>query len=238
MTERAKADSDVVAPAHDAGPGRVGPLAPDLGAGGVLLAAPTDGGPPATYLPLFTERGCRVVVVGVPLAVLIALRSLAAGADVAADVSDRAPWQRLLEAEGAPLARRLQVGSPRPRPPDFLTPLLHVRDAAPVDARDRAAAWSCRLEVVPAVVSGPIAATRSADLVVAGRLDRDMAVAVQPVLRLSTRDTERLVDLHDDEVAVVGQGRVRVVVPVATAWERSLLRLLGRVPGRSATFGP
>ncbi len=219
----------VLAPPHVVTGEVIGPVAALVGSGGVFLGVRADGR--EVFARLFAERAREAVVVGRPLALLTALRATNCGASVQVDLMDRAPWQRLIEAEGGLLAERLRVGEhpySGATTASFLQPVLSIRDSELRRSSDRSGgawgAWSCALTMVEDVTPVVLAAARSASLVLTGRLGRDLAAAACPLLRLPAAAAEILTTLAPGTMAAIVDGELTVVNLTASPWEDRLLQ--------------
>jgi hypothetical protein len=200
------------------------PLSATIEEGGIELGILADG--QRATARLFDERGCTVLVVGRPIAVILALRAAAASAWVQVDVANQAPWQRLIEAEGGPLADRLRLGNDRYADwsgASFLRPILAIRDVSRVDSHHPAKAWTCSLTLTEQISVPMLPAMRSADLVITGRLTEEIALAAYPLLRLPQHVVPTLTSLAATQIVAIAAGTMTVLDVTARSWERAMV---------------
>jgi hypothetical protein len=216
--------AELVAPAHVIELAGFAALALPVDQGGLELGVDRAGN--SAILGLFDERGREVVAIGQAIAVLTALRAVATGALVRVDLTRRAAWQRLLEAEGGPMAELISIGETgEHHRPSFLRPQLVVGDPARRGTGGPMGPWTCMLRLIHDIDGPALATLRVADLILTGRLTRNQATAVHPVLRLSDEVVAILTTLPDWSVAVITGGRLAVLDISASPTEIHLLRL-------------
>lgn len=217
----------ILAPPHVLSREALGPVAAPVESGGIVLGVRPDGH--EVFARLFAERAREIVVVGRPLALLMALRATTSGASVHADLVDQAPWQRLVEAESGVLADRLRVGGDShagPMTATFLHPMLSIHDSELRRPQDRSVsgAWACTLTMVENVTPTALTGARSACLVLTGRLEPDAATAACPLLRLPGTAAATLTVLAPGTMAVIVNGELIVLNLASSPWEDQLLR--------------
>ncbi len=199
------------------------PLSATIEEGGIELGILADG--QRATVSLFDERGRTVFVVGRAIAVILALRA-AASAWVQVDVANQAPWQRLIEAEGGPLADRLRLGDDTYADwsgASFLRPVLAIRDIPRADSQHQARGWTCSLRLTEHLSVSMLPAMRSADLVITGRLTEEIAQAAYPLLRLPQHAVPVLTSLTATQIVAIAAGTITVLDVTARSWERAMV---------------
>ncbi|WP_131801426.1 hypothetical protein [Klenkia brasiliensis] len=195
----------------------------DAGGGGLVLGPDPDG--ELVQLDLFRPEPVSVVLVApVPLAVVLVLRSLALGADVAVETTRPGGWSAVGSlATGRPDAV-VVAGRVGPQPPGtLLVPRLLVVDgeSGAADAH-RLGAWSAQLTVAGTAGRWNTAGLGSADVTVVQGLPLAQAAAVGRALGLA--DGEAVLGGRDpDDVVLVSRGEVRCARVRPTSVERWLL---------------
>ncbi|MEI4270333.1 hypothetical protein TEK04_01235 [Klenkia sp. LSe6-5] len=209
-------------------PARTDPATLDVlevaaGGGGVLLGPDLAGEP--VHLDLFRPEPLAVVLVApVGLALVLALRSLAVGAEVVVETSRPAGWSAagsLATSRSSSFVVTERAGT---QPAGTLpVPRLLVVDgeSGAADAH-RVGAWSAQVTVAETAGRWNTAGLGSADLVVVQGLPLSQAAVVGRALGLADGEAV-LGGRADDVVTLVGRGEVRHAQVRPTSVERWLL---------------
>jgi hypothetical protein len=210
-----------------------------LGAGpaGVVLGT-ADGAP--VPVPLFRSGSVAVLLVGgLPLAQVVALRTFATGARV--DVLSARPdaWESVTRlATGG--VEGLSVRSPGPAEPGSpARPRLVVVDEEGSPAGPRTAApWTCVLTVVERLTARQADALGAVDLVLARPLSAPEARIAAAALANPAAE-RALAAVPAGMLGLAGRSRSRVLAPAQTSVERWLVGPLdGSRPGSPPTGAP
>ncbi|SCX45707.1 hypothetical protein SAMN03159343_1651 [Klenkia marina] len=209
-------------------PARTDPVTLDAlevaaGGGGVLLGPDPTGEP--VHLDLFRPEPVSVVLVApVALALVLALRSLAVGAEVVVETSRPAGWAAASSLATSRAGAFVVAERAGAQPAGTLvTPRLLVVDgeSASADAH-RVGAWSAQVTVAETAGSWNTAGLGSSDVTVVQGLPLAQAAVVGRALGLADGEAV-LAGRGDDVVTLVGRGEVRHVQVRPTSVERWLL---------------
>ncbi|WP_239096004.1 type VII secretion protein EccE [Micromonospora lutea] len=199
-------------------------LALPYGAAGLKLGVNRHG--QAVTVRLFRPESTRLVLVGgVPVAQLVAVRAMALGARVIVQTTRPHAWERFVRGVGVP-------GGPVPlTPPDRpvaggsgtpLAPVLVVLDAPPPAGPRPGTAWQTTLLVRDVLTSADADALGRADLAVFPPLSRAEATVAGNALGLGDA-AELLTRVRHDMVAVVNRRALRWALVTCTPIETQLV---------------
>lgn len=195
---------------------------------GLLLGQDPQGRPLA--LSLFTREPLAVQLVGsLPLAMLLALRATALGADVLLQTDRLQMWQRFVDVVGGP------QGAVRPLEPDVVPaagrptrPMLVVIDGDGGEVEpDVSQPWLTALTLVDRPTNWNAAALAAGDAQILQTQPQAAARTVAKALGTRTL-VDTLSGLGPDEVAVVRRDAVRTCTIAPTAFEDWLIGPISR----------
>ncbi len=235
------------APLRQTVPGRglAGPRRPrhsvDLSAGAAALPVGDDGvliGVDVTEEPallgLFRDSAMDIVLVGgLWLVQVIALRAAAAGARVVVETGRPQVWYALAQAAGAeqPCVTVHGVGQIGAQGASVSGPILVLRDCGARPGRSRLAAtpWQTTITLLPYLAHRADRLLGSADLVAVQRVSPAESETVGRTLGLPAVDVQSLSTLGDPVSMWVTKGHRRYVMTHPTGTEHQLLGPARRV---------
>ncbi|WP_435829719.1 type VII secretion protein EccE [Micromonospora costi] len=196
-----------------------------LGGAGLLLGANRHG--TALAVRLFRPEGTRALLVGgVRLAQLVALRAMALGARVVVQTTRPRTWEPFVRGVGAPGGTIPLLPPGRPLPDVTATPLrplLLVVDVGPVPADATPdPPWSSTLVVRDGLTSSDVDVLGRADLAVLQPLTAGEAALAGTALGLGDA-ADWLTRVRDDMVAVVNRRALRWVLLSLSSVEAHLV---------------
>lgn len=203
-----------------------------IGDDGVVLGLDARREP--VVLGLFRPAAHDVVLVGgVWLAQVIALRAAATGARVAVETGRAATWAPLAQAAGGgqPCVTVHRFGRLGPQGPSVNTPVLVLRDLGARPARGRLSAgpWQTTLTLLPYLDPHARSLLATADLVGLQRVSPEEAALAGRSLGLPDRDVTALPAVGDDVALWVRGPHRRFVRSTPVGTETRLLGPARRV---------
>lgn len=209
-----------------------GTAALPVGDDGVLIGVDVADEP--ALLGLFRDSAMDIVLVGgLWLVQVIALRAAAVGARVVVETARPHLWSALAQAAGAeqPCVTVHGVGQIGAQGASVSGPILVVRDAGSRPGRSRLAAtpWQTTLTLLPYLVPRADRLLASADLVAVQRISPQESEAVGRTLGLPSADMSSLSTLGDQVSVWATKGHLRYVMTHPTATENHLLGPARRV---------
>ncbi|MFU8872134.1 type VII secretion protein EccE [Micromonospora sp. SL4-19] len=210
-------------------PAELAALELSLGESGLMVGTNRRGG--AVAVRLFRPGATRLLLVGgVRVAQLMALRALALGARVVVQTARPRVWEPFLRGAGGP-GTVLLIPPGRPvggAPGSPLHPLLLVVDAGPMPPEvGPEEAWRSVLVVRDELTPADAPALARADLAILQPLDTDEAALAGAALGLGG-SADWLTRIRDDMVAVVNRRALRWALLSPTPIESQLVGRLSR----------
>ncbi|MFD1081428.1 type VII secretion protein EccE [Micromonospora andamanensis] len=200
------------------------PLELPYGAAGLKLGANRHGH--AVTVRLFRPESTRLVLVGgVPVAQLVAVRAMALGARVIVQTGRPHVWERFVRGVGGPDGPVPLIPPDRPVPGEPGTPLkpvLVVLDAPPLAGPRPGTTWQTTLLVRDVLTSADADALSRADLAVLRPLSQAEATVAGNALGLGDA-AELLTRIRHDMVAVVNRRALRWALLACTPIESQLI---------------
>ncbi len=217
---------------HRAAPSALAGLAVHTGGDGLVLGRDQRATP--VVLRLFRpEPTLMVLIGGLTVAQLLAMRAIAVGAQLLIETVRPAGWESFVRTCGARPDRIALVppGTRPPYPAALTRPQLIIVDTGSTVGQDLAIAGARRATLIvrDELTAWDIDALVAADAVVMQQLtDAEAAVAATALQLTSLQGW--FSRIPPEMVALAGQGRVRWALLSPTSVERSLFRSLARFP--------
>ncbi|MFG1954197.1 type VII secretion protein EccE [Micromonospora sp. NPDC048830] len=215
----------LAAPGATVGPAALDGLELPVGDAGLMVGANRHGG--AVTIRLFRPQGTRLMLVGgVSVAQLVALRAMALGARVAVRTTRPRAWEpfvRGVNAPGGPISVLPPGRPPGGAPGSPLRPLLLVLDTGPVPADDvPVPAWQSTVVVRDDLTPADADPLARADLAVLQPLRPGEAALAGAALGLGS-SADWLTRIREDMVAVVNRRALRWALLSPTPIESQLI---------------